>query len=150
MVNAIELSRMQERRGRARGETRCRGQVGYRRRENEGDMRWRDGSRGRPSGPKGGISIYLELLCGCIEVLTDSVALLFSVPGVTQQWVGVFQQDTSATTTLDTVPLSQQEDRDLTLSFFVGSLKPFVLYRECNVCMGVNNGENDTHTHTHR
>lgn len=42
-----------------------------------------------------------------MEVLTDSVALLFSVPGVSQQFVGVFLPDTSGTI----IPL-QQEDKD--------------------------------------
>lgn len=37
---------------------------------------------------EGGISVDLEFLCGCLEVQTHSVALLFSVLGVTQQFVG--------------------------------------------------------------
>lgn len=40
------------------------------------------------SSSEGGISVDLEFLCGCLEVLADSVALLFSVLGVTQQFVG--------------------------------------------------------------
>lgn len=53
-----------------------------------GEERWWDGER--PSGPKGGVSIDLEVLCGCVEGLTDSVALLFSVFGATQQFVEAF------------------------------------------------------------
>lgn len=60
-------------------------------------MRWCDRDRERLSGPEGGISIDLEVLCGCVEVLTYSVALLFSVLSVTQQFVGVFLRDTSGT-----------------------------------------------------
>lgn len=70
-------------------------------------MRWWDGDGRRLSGPQGGISIDLEVLCGCVEVLTDSVALLFSVLGVTQQFMGAFLPDTSGTI----VPL-QQKDKD--------------------------------------
>lgn len=47
---------------------------------------------------EGGISVDLEFLCGCLEVQTHSVALLFSVLGVTQQFVGAsffFPPDTS-------------------------------------------------------
>lgn len=51
-------------------------------------MRCWDGDGGWLSDPEGGISIDSEVLCGCVEVLTDSVALLFSVPGVAQQFCG--------------------------------------------------------------
>lgn len=57
--------------------------------------------------PEGGISIDTEVLCGCVEVLTDSLALLFSVPCVSLQIVGVLLPDTSGKIT----PL-QQEDKD--------------------------------------
>ena len=34
--------------------------------------------------------IDFEVLCGCVEGLTDSVALLFTVSGVTQRFLGAF------------------------------------------------------------
>lgn len=47
-----------------------------------------------------------EVLCGCAEVLTDSVALPFSVPCVSLPFVGALLPDTSG----KTMPL-QQEDK---------------------------------------
>lgn len=69
-------------------------------------IRCTDRDRGWLSGPEGGISIDLEVQCGCVEVLTDSVSLLFSVLGVTQQFAWAFLPDTTGT-----LPL-QQEDKD--------------------------------------
>lgn len=40
--------------------------------------------------PEGGISIDPEVPCGCVEVQTDSAALILSVPGVSLQFVGAF------------------------------------------------------------
>lgn len=57
--------------------------------------------------PEKGISIDTEVLCGCVEVLTDSVALLFSVPCVSLQFVGALLPDTSGKIT----PLQQEDPR---------------------------------------
>lgn len=56
----------------------------------ESGTRWREGGRQRPSGAEGGISIDSEVLCAGAEALTDSVALLFSVPGVSRRFVEAF------------------------------------------------------------
>lgn len=67
----------------------------------------------------------LKVLCGCGEILTDSVALLFSVPGVTQQFVGAFLPDTSGTI----IPL-QQEYKDP--YFLISYLSLFFLFKAVN------------------
>lgn len=80
-------------------------------------------------GPKGGISIDSEVLCGCVEGLTDSVALLFSVFGATQQFVGAFLPDTSGTI----IPL-QQEDKDPLFYGCFFCVKPFISCRDRSMC----------------
>lgn len=60
---------------------------------------------------EGGISVDLEFLCGCLEVQTHSVALLFSVLGVTQQFLGASFFPPRHLRTNNTLP-RQQEDKD--------------------------------------
>lgn len=69
------------------------------------------------SSSEGGISVDLAFRCGCLEVLTDSVALLFSVLGVTQQFVGAsFFFPPRHLRTNNTLPRQQEEKDPCSLS----------------------------------